>query len=107
MVIKYPMLHDKEWLRAQLEDEDKSSRQIAKEIGCSQSTVVKAASRFDLVFGDHYNKRIPRNSGRPVLPPRDISFYNKRSVCYLKKARIMLEAGEVVDPHCDKEEGEE
>lgn len=105
--IRYPQLHDEAWLKYQLEDEGKSYSQIAKEIGSTRAPVMAAAKKFGLKSVHPSRAPFKHGLGGTSLPKHnDISFYEKHAKCYLKKARAMLEAGEIVDPHCDKGEGE-
>jgi len=102
MVIKYPMLHDKAWLKRQLEDEGKSYNLIAKEIGASHPVVRSAAKKFGLKSVHPPMGLFKHGLGGTSLPKRnDISYYEKNAKCYLKKARIMLESNKIVDPHCE------
>lgn len=56
--IRFPELYDEEWLRREYEHEQRSLGDIARELGCSHASVMKAMDRFAI-------ERRPQQPRRP------------------------------------------
>jgi len=57
-MVQYPKLHDREWLKTEYIEKDRSQKDISKELGCGQTTVSQAARRLDLSKPKYSDERL-------------------------------------------------
>jgi len=76
--IRYPGLHDEDWLQRRYADEQKSAAEIAESVGCHKSTVLNALEKFGI------EKRQGRSPDFPKIHDEDWL----REMCYEEQMSV-------------------